>query len=130
MSRVCEACNKRVSFGNSIATRGIAIYKGGVGIKKTGITRRRFKPNIQRIRIQDKNGTVRRMKVCSKCIRAGKVRKPDRREIPEGLKARMRAREEAKSPAARRERAKAAGDRRRKRRAEAAARMAAKAAKA
>lgn len=126
MSRVCEACNKRVTFGNSIATRGLAKYKGGVGIKTTGVTRRRFKPNIQRIRVMEKDGTVRRMKICTKCIRAGKVRKPERREIPEGLRARMRAREEAKSPAARRERAKAAGDRRRKRRAEAAARAAAK----
>lgn len=127
MSRTCESCNKTVVFGSSISHRGLAKYKGGVGIRTTGVTKRRFKPNVQRVRVQLKNGAVRRMKVCTKCIRAGKVKKPDRREIPEGLLNRMRAKEEAKLPAARREKAKAAGDRRRKRRAEAAARAAAKA---
>jgi large subunit ribosomal protein L28 len=61
-------------FGNSIVRRGMAKKKGGVGQKITGITRRLFKPNIQRIRIND-HGTVRRARVCASCIKAGKVTK-------------------------------------------------------
>lgn len=117
MSRECESCGKTVTFGNSISTRGLAKYKGGVGIKTTGITRRKFKPNIQKIRVETKNGTVCRARICTKCIRAGRVKKPYKRVIPEGLRQRMKAKEEAKSPEARRRRAAQAADRRRKRKA-------------
>ncbi|RMG16812.1 MAG: 50S ribosomal protein L28 [Planctomycetota bacterium] len=126
MSRECESCGKKTTFGNTIARRGLPKYKGGVGLKTTGISRRRFKPNVQRIRVLTSEGSVRRMKVCTKCIRSGKVRKPVRREIPEGLRARMRAKEELKSPEARRRKKAEQAERRRKRRAEAAARAAAK----
>jgi len=74
MPRVCEVCGKRTTFGRSISRRGLAKSKGGIGKKTTGITRRTFKPNIQKIRVLDE-GTVRRMKVCAKCIRGGAVRK-------------------------------------------------------
>jgi len=74
MSRVCEICGKRTSFGHSIARRGLAKSKGGVGKKTTGVTRRTFKPNLQRIRVIE-NRRVRRARVCAACIRAGKVRK-------------------------------------------------------
>lgn len=117
MSRVCEACGKRTQFGNQIARRGMAKYLGGVGVKTTGINRREFKPNIQKVRIQDKTGTIRRAKVCTKCIRAGVVKKPLSRDIPEGLRNRMRADEQAKSPEARRRRAAERAKRRRERRA-------------
>ena len=60
--------------GNSIARRGMAKKEGGVGKKITGITRRRFLPNLQRIKILD-NGTTRRVLVCTGCIKAGKIRK-------------------------------------------------------
>jgi large subunit ribosomal protein L28 len=126
MARECESCGKKTSVGNSIARRGLPKYKGGVGLKTTGINRRRFKANVQRIRVAIGNGTVKRMRVCTKCIRAGKVKKPMARDIPEGLLNRMRAKVEAKSPAARRKRKAEAGERRRKRKAEAAARLAAK----
>jgi len=116
MSRVCESCDKRTGFGKTIARRGMAKYLGGVGVKTTGINRREFKPNVQRVRIQDKFGTVRRAKICTKCIRAGKVKKPVARAIPEGLLARMRAAEEAHSPEARRKRAAERSKRRRDRR--------------
>ena len=74
MPRVCEICGKRTSFGRSIARRGRAKKQGGIGKKTTGITRRTFKPNIQKVRVIH-NGTVRRMKVCAACIRANAVRK-------------------------------------------------------
>lgn len=126
MSRVCEVCDKSTVAGRQYTHRGLPKRTGGIGIKITGITRRTFRPNVQRIRVQELDGAIRRIKVCTKCIRAGKVKKPMRRVIPEGLRARMQAKEEANSPSARRAKAKAAGDRRRARRAEAAKKAAAK----
>jgi large subunit ribosomal protein L28 len=126
MSRVCEVCEKKTTAGRQYTHRGLPKHKGGVGLKITGITRRVFRPNVQRLRVEFLDGSIRRMKVCTQCIRAGKVKKPMRREIPEGLRQRMAAKEEAKTPAARRLKAKKAGDRRRARRAEAAKRAAAK----
>ena len=73
--RICEICGKRPITGNSIARRGMAKKAGGVGKKITGITRRRFFPNLQKIKIKFANGTVRRTKVCTSCIEAGKVQK-------------------------------------------------------
>ena len=35
-------------MGNRVKTRGKKKYLGGVGTKKTGITRRKFKPNLQK----------------------------------------------------------------------------------
>lgn len=61
--------------GHSISRRGLAKKTGGIGKKITGITRRRFLPNIQRVKARFPNGTVRRVKVCASCIQAGKVTK-------------------------------------------------------
>ena len=72
MSRKCEICGKATAFGNTIARRGLAKKKGGVGRKITGKTKRRFKANIQKVRAVV-NGTKRRLKVCAKCLRSGKV---------------------------------------------------------
>jgi len=74
MARVCEICDKKTSVGNKLEKRGLAKKKGGVGKKITGKTKRKFKANIQRVRVKD-NGTVKRMKVCSRCISAGKITK-------------------------------------------------------
>ena len=71
----CYVCEKRPLSGNSIARRGMAKKKGGVGKKITGITHRRFFPNLQRICILVDHGTARRVLVCTSCIKAGKVRK-------------------------------------------------------
>ena len=75
MGLECDLCDKSISFGKSISRRGKAKYLGGVGRKVTGITRRKFKPNIQRIRVQV-GGSVKRMRVCTKCIRSGMVQRP------------------------------------------------------
>lgn len=73
--RMCDICGKKPITGNSIARRGMAKKKGGVGKKITGITARRFFPNLQKVRVRLANGTVTRMKVCTSCIQAGKVKK-------------------------------------------------------
>lgn len=75
MARVCELCGKRTEVGRTIKRRGLAKKKGGVGRKITGITKRKFKPNIQNVRAVI-NGETRRVKVCTACIRTGKIKKP------------------------------------------------------
>jgi len=74
MSRVCTICGKGPMAGRSIALRGLAKKKGGVGKKITGVTKRRFLPNLQTIRIIQ-NGGSKRVKVCTSCIKAGKIQK-------------------------------------------------------
>ena len=79
MSRECIYTGKRTISGRSIARRGKAKHLGGVGKKVTGITKRKFKPNIQRVRaIID--GKVCRIKVSAKAIRMGLVQKPPKRD--------------------------------------------------
>ena len=41
----------------------------------TGISKRRWKPNLQTMRIIDENGTIRKVKVCARYIKAGKCTK-------------------------------------------------------
>jgi large subunit ribosomal protein L28 len=74
MSRVCEICGKSPTTGNRIVRRGLAKKKGGIGLHTTGITKRRFIPNIQKIRVSE-NGGVRTRRVCTSCIKAGKITK-------------------------------------------------------
>lgn len=75
MARVCEVCGKGTQVGNSVEIRGKAKYLGGVGTKKTGITRRKFKPNLQRVKISTMAGTHKSARVCTRCLRNGAVRK-------------------------------------------------------
>ena len=75
MARQCEICGKGPQMGNSVAIRGKRKYLGGVGTKITGITRRKFKPNLQKVRVSTPNGTHKSMQVCTQCIRAGAVTK-------------------------------------------------------
>ena len=51
MSRKCQVTGRGTTFGRSIARRGLAKAKGGVGRKITGITKRDFKVNLHRKRI-------------------------------------------------------------------------------
>ena len=74
MAHACEVCGKSPQRGNSITTRGKAKYLGGVGTKVTGISRREFKPNLQRIRVTV-GGRNKSMRVCTQCIRSGSVTK-------------------------------------------------------
>ncbi len=79
MSRVCYFTGKRTIAGRSIARRGKAKRLGGVGRKITGITKRKFKPNIQRVRAVV-DGKVCRIKVSAKAIHMGLVQKPAKRD--------------------------------------------------
>ncbi|MEE9499676.1 MAG: 50S ribosomal protein L28 [Candidatus Omnitrophota bacterium] len=74
MSKICYICGKRPVAGRFITRRGLAKKKGGVGQRITGITRRRFLPNLQRVRAIIK-GKRKRVRVCTKCLKAGKITK-------------------------------------------------------
>jgi large subunit ribosomal protein L28 len=78
MPRVCAITGKKTTFGNQITTRGKAKYLGGVGTKITGITARKFRPNIQKVRALV-NGKIVRIKVSAKAIRNGAIVKPVKR---------------------------------------------------
>jgi large subunit ribosomal protein L28 len=61
MAAVCEVCGKHPSFGMRISHSHIR-------------TKRRWNPNIQRVRAVV-NGTTKRVNVCTGCIKAGKIQK-------------------------------------------------------
>ena len=79
MPRVCHFTGRRTHAGRSYSHRGKAKYLGGVGTKVTGISKRKFKANIQRVRALI-NGKVCRIKVSAKAIRMGLVVKPPKRD--------------------------------------------------
>lgn len=62
MAKRCEVCGKGPQFGNNVS-------------HANNRTPRRFDPNLQSIRVQLPQGGVRRMKVCTSCIKAGKIAK-------------------------------------------------------
>jgi len=62
MARVCEICSKKTVFGHSIS-------------HAHNVTNRVWHPNLQRVRIREENGRTRRVRVCTRCLRNGKVQK-------------------------------------------------------
>jgi large subunit ribosomal protein L28 len=60
--------------GNKVTHRGKAKYLGGVGTKITGISARRFRPNLQKVHVTAR-GTNKTLRVCTQCIRSGAVTK-------------------------------------------------------
>jgi len=78
MPRVCALTGRKTSSGNTYAHRGKAKYLGGVGIKITGKSKRKFRPNIQKV-LAVVDGSVRRIKVSTKAIKMGLVIKPLKR---------------------------------------------------
>jgi large subunit ribosomal protein L28 len=79
MGRECYFLGKKTRTGRHLARRGKAKYLGGVGIKTTGNTKRKFKGNIQKVRaIID--GRVCRIHVSARAIRMGLITKPVKRD--------------------------------------------------
>ncbi|MCX5680589.1 MAG: 50S ribosomal protein L28 [Candidatus Omnitrophica bacterium] len=74
MSKICEICGKKPVAGRTIKRRGLSRKKGGVGLKITGINIRRFLPNLKTVRAIV-NGAPKRIRICVKCLKAGKVKK-------------------------------------------------------
>lgn len=61
MARECYVCGKRPTYGNNVS-------------HANNKTRRRWLPNLQRVRIHTDEG-ARRVRVCTRCISAGKIQK-------------------------------------------------------
>ena len=72
MSKFCELCGKGPVTGNTIVRRGLAKYKGGIGLHTTAVTRRRYLPNLQRVRLTENGNPVRRL-ICMQCLRSRKM---------------------------------------------------------
>jgi len=51
MSRTCEITGRGTKVGGTIARRGLPKKKGGVGLRTTGRSKRKFKVNVQKKRI-------------------------------------------------------------------------------
>lgn len=68
MAMICDICGKKPMFGNNVS-------------HAHNTTKRRFNPNLQSVRALI-SGSVKRMKVCTRCIKSGKVVKAPPRKIP------------------------------------------------
>jgi large subunit ribosomal protein L28 len=62
MARQCYVCGKGPIYGNNVS-------------HANNKTRRRWLPNLQRVKILTEEGEKRRVRVCTRCISAGKIRK-------------------------------------------------------
>jgi len=72
MSRVCEVCGKGSNNGNRVRRRGKAKKKGGVGRNVTNVSQNTQKPNLTKVKAMV-NGSPKRIKVCTECLKAGRV---------------------------------------------------------
>ena len=79
MGQQCAVCAKKPLVGNQYTRRGKAKYLGGVGQKPTGISKRIFRPNLQRIQVQV-GGSVQTQRVCVQCIRSGRIQRPTKQK--------------------------------------------------
>ncbi|MBN1930394.1 MAG: 50S ribosomal protein L28 [Desulfobacterales bacterium] len=59
MSKMCEICGKKPLVGNNVS-------------HAHNVTKRRFNPNLQRVRAL-RNGRVKKIVVCTSCIKSGRV---------------------------------------------------------
>ena len=74
MPHVCHFTGRKTRIGRQCTYRGKAKYLGGVGIKITGRSSRKFKPNLQKVRaIVD--GRAVRIWASAKAIKSGLVTK-------------------------------------------------------
>lgn len=78
MPRTCYFTGKKTTAGRKYSRRGRAKYLGGVGRRITSKTKRKFRPNIQRVRALIDGKPV-RIKVSTKAIKMGLVTKPPKR---------------------------------------------------
>jgi large subunit ribosomal protein L28 len=75
MAKACVFTGKTAVGGNRKKYRGKAKYLGGVGKKILGTSKRKFKPNLQKVRCVV-DGEVKKVWVSAAAIRSGLVVKP------------------------------------------------------
>lgn len=75
MARICAITGRRPVKGSSINRKGQSKKSGGIGTHVTSITKRKFRPNLQRVRVKMPNGGTKRLLVSVKAIKAGLIQK-------------------------------------------------------
>ena len=70
MARICAVTGRRPVKGSIINRKGQSKKSGGIGTHVTSITKRKFRPNLQRIRNKTANGGTKRVWLCVKAIKA------------------------------------------------------------
>lgn len=78
MARICELTGKRPRKGSIIWRSGKSKKSGGIGTHVTAITKRRFLPNLQRVKAVIE-GEVRYVRVSAKALKQGLVVKAPKR---------------------------------------------------
>ena len=80
----CQYTGKKTTFGHKKAYGGAKISKGGFGLKTTGVTKRTFKPNLQKVNAvvtnDDGSTSVKKVYASAHAIRSGLVVKPLKRK--------------------------------------------------
>ena len=79
MARICELTGKGPMKGSIIWRSGKAKKQGGIGTHVTAITKRRFLPNLQRVKAILPSGEVRYIRVAASAIKKGQVVKAPKR---------------------------------------------------
>ncbi len=74
MLRKCALCGKGALTGKKVVRKGLAKKKGGTGSKIVRSTKRKFLPNLQKMRVVI-NNHPRQAYICTKCIKKGDFRK-------------------------------------------------------
>ena len=83
MARFCELTGKGPMKGSIIWRSGKPKKQGGIGTHITAITKRRFLPNLQRVKAVV-NGEVRYIRVAASALKKGLVTKAPRRTWKKG----------------------------------------------
>lgn len=83
MARICELTGKRPMKGSIIWRSGKAKKAGGIGTHITAITKRKFMPNLQRVKAVI-NGEVRYVRVAASAIKKGLIVKAPKRTWKKG----------------------------------------------
>lgn len=73
--KVCQVTGRRPVMGGKLIHRGVAKRNGGIGLQLVKSHKRKFRPNLQRVRVKLPSGQVTRIWVSAKALKAGKVAK-------------------------------------------------------
>lgn len=65
MARACGVCGKKTVFGNKVS-------------HAHNVSSRTWLPNLQRVRVLREAGGTERVRICTRCLRSGAVRKAAR----------------------------------------------------
>src|SRR5688572_26451645 len=84
MARICEITGKGPRKGSIIWRSGKAKKAGGIGTHVTAITKRRFLPNLQRVKALMPNGEVRYVRVATTALKKGMITKAPKRTWKKG----------------------------------------------